>query len=138
YEMNLPDDADIAAVADSPHATGLRHLSLDSYSAQGPSDLGLTALASSPFLGQLGSLGLGPGTWGAAGARALGRSRSLTSLRTLQLTPGHGRDRSVAKAFLGQPLIRRLRHLKLSVNSIGKKGLAALASHPRPLRLREL
>ena len=40
--------------------------------------------------------------------------------------------------MLGQPLLRRLRHLAPHVNSIGKEGLAALASHPRPLRLLEL
>jgi hypothetical protein len=45
---------------------------------------------------------------------------------------------SVPQALLGQPLVRRLRHLELEVSRIGKPGLAALASHPRPLRLREL
>jgi hypothetical protein len=61
----------------------------------------------------------------------------LTSLRLLRISPDE-ESGDVPKALLGQPLLRRLRRLDLGVSRIGKKGLAALASHPRPLRLREL
>jgi uncharacterized protein (TIGR02996 family) len=136
YEMNQPGDADVAALAGSPHATGLRRLSLDSYETL--SDAALRALATGPSLGRLRSLSFGSGPWGPAGARALGRSRTLTALRSLHLTQGNERARGVPEALLGQPLVRRLRRLALSVTHVGKEGLAALASHPRPLRLRQL
>lgn len=136
YGMNLPDDADVAALAGSPHADGLRHLALDSFSALG--DQALTALASSPSLGRLRQLSVGPGLWGRVGVRALGRSRCLTSLRSLKLTPGPLTAREVPRALLGKPLIRHLRCLDLNVDQIDKEALNVLASHPQPLRLREL
>jgi uncharacterized protein (TIGR02996 family) len=135
YEMNRPNDADVAALAGSPFAAGLRHLSLDCYQTLG--DAALTALASSPSLSQLRTLRLGSGSWGPIGARALGRSRTLTSLRLLQITPDE-ESGQIPKVLLGQPLLRRLRRLDLGFSPIGKKGLATLASHPQPLRLREL
>jgi uncharacterized protein (TIGR02996 family) len=136
YGMNQPSDADVAGLAGSPHAAGLRALSLDTYNVLG--DAALTTLAAGPHLGRLRSLTLGAGAWGPASARALGRSRRLPSLRTLQLCPSTENGRDIAKALLGQPLVRRLRNLRLDVSDIGVAGLAALASHPRPLRLRRL
>jgi hypothetical protein len=136
YYFNHPDDADLAALANSPHSTGLLHLSLDGYQSQG--DAGLRALARGPSLARLRSLSVGSGPWGAGAARALGRSRILSALRSLQMTPGAGGGRVVARALLGQPLVRRLRHLDLRVDRVGKADLEELASHPRPLRLREL
>jgi hypothetical protein len=116
-EMNRPDDADLAALAGSPHVAGLRHLSLDTYQTLG--DAGLRALAAGPSLGQLRSLSVGSGPWGAAAARALGRSRALTSLRTLRISQDSEHARGVPQALLGQPLVRRLRHLELEVSRIG-------------------
>ncbi len=136
FVMNQQNDADLAALADSPSASGLRFLSLNGYQTVG--DPGLTALANSPHLGKLTSLSVGSGVWGPAGARALGCSRTLTSLRSLQLTQDNEHARGVPEALLGQPRIRRLRRLDLCVTNVGRKGLAALASHPRPLRLRHL
>src|SRR6185437_13880715 len=121
YEMNRPDDADVAALAGSSHAAGLRHLSLDCYQTLG--DAGLMALAASPSLGQLRTLSVGSGSWGPAGATALGRSRTLTSLRLLRITPDE-ESGQVMKALLGLPLLRRLRRLDLGGSRIGKKGLA--------------
>jgi hypothetical protein len=107
---------------------------LNSFATLG--DPALTALASSAHLGQLRTLMLGSGPWGPAGAKALGDSRTLTSLRALYLTQGNERARDVPAALLGQPLVCRLRDLGLNMTHIGEDGLAALASQPRPLRLR--
>jgi uncharacterized protein (TIGR02996 family) len=136
YELNQPSAADVTAVANSPHAAGLRYLGLDAYRTL--NDRALKALAAGSALGQLRTLTLGSGNFGPAGVRALGRSRTLTALRTLRLIVEGDNDDRMAQAFLGQPLVRRLRHLDLESSRIGREGLAALASHPRPLRLREL
>jgi uncharacterized protein (TIGR02996 family) len=136
YFMNQPDDVDVATLAASPHAAGLRYLGLDCYDRL--DNQALTALAASPHLGRLRMLSLGCRVLTAAGVRALAPSRSLSELRVLEITQGNQRARGVAKALLGGRIIRRLRDVRLSINSIGVAGLTAVASHPRPLHLRRL
>ena len=136
YEMNRADDADIAALAGSPHAVELLHLSLALYQNFGDAALKRIGLQSLPgptanVEYRLRFLGSG---WGSS----MGRSRTF-DLVAVTGTPARRRaGQEIPQVLLGQPLLRRLRHLAPHVNSIGKEGLAALASHPRPLRLLEL
>jgi uncharacterized protein (TIGR02996 family) len=136
-DLNQIGDGDVAALAGSPHAVDLRCLALEAYETLG--NAALTALAASPHLGRLRALSLGSGPWGPAGVRALGRSRTLRSLRSLHLTQSNQRSEGVAAALLGSPLARRLGDLALRIGGgIGPAGLEVLASRRRPVRLRRL
>jgi uncharacterized protein (TIGR02996 family) len=137
HELNTLDDADVTALANSPHATALRHLALEGFPPV-VGDAGLSALANGSALGRLRFLSLGAGSWGAAGIEALGSSRTLTALRSLQIIADNEHGSVVAKSLLRQPLVRRLRHLNLCISRVDETSLAALATHTRPLRLREL
>jgi uncharacterized protein (TIGR02996 family) len=136
YDMNDSTDADILALAASPHVRNLTKLALTSNRQLG--DASLAALAGSPNLRRLRCLVFGPGPYGGAGLKALGRSRSLCALRSLHLESGQEEMHTVAHHLLRGPLIRRLHDLSLGYCSAGPKGLEALASHPAPLRLRHL
>jgi hypothetical protein len=80
--LDLTLDAEgAAALASSPHVTGLTRLHLCGWAE----DAGAAALASSPFLTNLAHLGLRRNGIGDAGALALAGSPSLVNLRSLRL-----------------------------------------------------
>jgi uncharacterized protein (TIGR02996 family) len=135
YDLNETTDADVQALAASPHARNLTALSLSANA--GLSDASLTALASSPHLRRLRSLVVGR-CRGRAGLTDLGRSRTLGSLRRLHLGVDYNPPEPQVGHFLRGPLVRRLRVLSFDGAPVGPDGLAALASHPAPLRLRQL
>jgi len=134
YDLNQGVDADVAALAASPHARNLTVLSLASN--RHLTDASLTALAASPHLKRLRALSFGHCEYGPAGLVALGRSRTLESLRSLHLSYGMDRLKEGYPSLFGGRLARQLRDLSLDSDAVGPKGLEALAAHPAPLRLR--
>ncbi len=136
YDMNDSDHADVLALASSPYAKNLKALSLSSNRTL--SDASLTALATSPNLGRLRFFSFGPCELGRAGLRALGRSRSLPSLRTLHLSAENDRLRANLPALLRGRLVRRLHGMNFGAGPLGAAGLEALLSHRPPLSLEKL
>ena len=137
YQMNEAGDADVAALAASPHAANLTYLGLSANRSL--TNASLAALAASPHLGRLRQLDFGSCRYGRAGLEALGRSRTLKSLRYLSLEEGEQRTGGQTIApLLRSRLVRRLSELRLGFDPVGSVGLRALAAHRTPLRLRAL
>ncbi len=136
YDMNEGTDADVEALAASPHGKALTVLSLSNNRSL--SDGALKALATSTHLQGLRTLTVGPCNLGRAGLAALGRSRTLKALRRLRLAAAEECLKSHVGDLLRGGLVRRLRELSFAGRSISEAGLAALAAHKAPLRLRSV
>jgi hypothetical protein len=136
YFLNEVEDSAVVSLAASPHIQNLRRLSLGAHGNL--TDAGVMALAQSPHLARLSSLSLDPQRLGRREMQALGRSRTLRSLRYFHLSAsGEGEAPPAWEYLLGGRLLRRLRELKLT-GRVSQKALEALASHPAPSRLWDL
>ena len=127
------DRAAVEALAMSPHAAGLRILTLAG-NPVGP--LGAAALASSPHLAGLESLNLPGCRLGDLGAAALSGSDQLVGLRLLDLG-ANGLSDGAARALARWPHLSHLSRLDLPANPLGDAGAFALAASSAfaPLRI---
>jgi uncharacterized protein (TIGR02996 family) len=116
----------VAALAASPHLTGLRDLTLRL--AKGSGSAVGDALADSPLLARLTRLTLycDPGTPGEAGALALAGSQACAGLRELNLQ-GHLVTPGTAAALSSSSHLGSLEVLRLC-GALGDDGLAALVA----------
>jgi uncharacterized protein (TIGR02996 family) len=123
-------DADLEAVANTPHFAGLRVLQLTRNSIGAD---GIRALAASPYLRNLEFLSLAQNPIRSAGVAALAGSANFSRLTFLDLwlteqwstEPYLGVQALAASPHLGQ-----LRTLFLDRNDLGPDALVALASSP--------
>jgi uncharacterized protein (TIGR02996 family) len=118
-------NADVAAIANAPHFSGLRVLQLANCSV-GPD--GARALASSPYLCNLEFLSLAHNPVRSAGAAALAASANLSRLTFLDLWFAELYDG--IQALAQSPYLGQLRSLFLDRNDLGPDAMAALAASP--------
>ena len=127
-------DAGVTALAGSPRVAGLRTLGLSSGGIGVP---GIEALAASPYLSGLEVLALGYNDFGDDGAKALARASYWTALRMLDLDDNGIGDAGV-EALAGSAWLSQLQVLNLNRNQIGEPGLRALLESPHLPRLQVL
>jgi uncharacterized protein (TIGR02996 family) len=131
---NAIGNVGLEALAASPFLAGMTALRLRS-NAIGPA--GVRALANSPHVGALADLSLDNNAVYDEGVRAIGVSPRLAQLARLSLGWTRCGDPAVA-ALADSPYLAGLRWLYLSGNQIGDDGLTALAESEHLTQLREL
>ena len=132
YKTEL-DDAAAVALAASPHLRPF-HVNLAN-NAIGPA--GMAALADSPLLSRVLTLGLYENIFGDEGARHLTRAPWLARLCRLDLTKC-GIGPAGVTALAASPNLGGLVSLGLRDNPVGNAGAIALANSPHVARLRKL
>lgn len=133
--MSLAGDRDITALANAPTAANLRDLYLPHFSAL--TDAALHALATSPYLGNLRRLHIGTGQFTRPALDAVLRSRCLPRLSDLAISPNEQRLPNLHLLQCRRARVRNLHSLHIDPARLKARALAALAAHPRPLRLRK-
>jgi len=160
-EIRNADGAEwILALAQSPHASNLKRLSLVNtglgvegilalarcrlasltnlhLSSNGIGEEGARALARFPYLSKLTTLELWNENIGAEGARALAGSPYLSVVTTLRLMGNHIRDEGL-RALAQSPLHSKLAILELWNENIGVDGVRALVQSSLFAKLRTL
>jgi hypothetical protein len=117
----------VTALAGSAHLANLTHfdVSTPELDEGAAGDEGASALAASPYLGNLTWLALGGNGVGDAGAEALARSRRLTGLRRLYLDSNQIRDRG-GRALAASPNLDGIEVLDLRDNPLSERARRAL------------
>jgi hypothetical protein len=131
-------DPTAQAIATSPSLRRLRHLNLDMPRNRRMRDAGIRALAESPNLSGVTTLGLAGCGVGAEGLEALAAASFLERLTSLSLAHNEQTPVSAWSRFFRCNRFPRLRQLDLSGCAIDERGAKALAAASSLAGLREL